>query len=255
MKRLVGTAIAVAGMSVAAAFMVATSGAAVQTPTGDTCTASGSGTAYTLSITLPPNAAQQGGFAFGAPGITVTNIKSSTQGSFSTQNLSPSTTGEWLLAYPAVVGATVTASLTTSGPVTGSFTVVTAQVPPSGSFAPFLCEVSSGVASSNAFTASQQPSYDSANGTWHELVTVSGPGTVRAVQEIAANQVTMPKLLIDSSTVAAKSAGTFALTLRLTGDGKKALAASGLLKLKLSITFSPKDGRAANRVLSLTLRK
>jgi len=255
MRRLAGAAIAVTGMSVAAAFLVATAGAVSQGPTGDTCTASGSGTAYTLDITLPPNAAQQGGFAFGAPGITVTNIKSSSEGAFSNQNLSPSTTGEWLLSNPAVVGATVTASLTTSGPVTGSFTVVTATVPASGSFAPFLCAVSRSAVPSDAFTAAQHSSYDSANGTWHQLVTVSGPGTVSAVQQIAANQVMMPKRLINSSRVIAKSGGTFALTLSPTGDGKKALAASGSMQLKLSITFAPKDGKSANRVLSLTLKR
>ncbi len=256
MRRPLGAAIAVIGMSVTASLVVATSSAVIQSPSGDTCTASGSGTAYTLEITLPSNAAQQGGFAFGAPGVTVTNVKNSTQGTFSTQNLPPNTTGELLLSNAAVVGATVTTVLTTSGPVTGSFTVVTAMFPSSSTFFDsFLCAVSSGPTPSNAFTAAQHASYASATGTWHELVTVPGPGTVRAVQEIAANQVTAPKRLIDSSTVGAKSAGTFALTLRPTGNGKKALEASGSIKLKLSITFLPKGGTAANRVISLTLNK
>lgn len=256
MRRLAGAVIAVIAMSVTAAFMVATASAAIQSPSGDTCTASGSGTAYTLEITLPSNAAQQGGFAFGAPGVTVTSIKSATQGTFSTQNVPSNTTGELLLSNAAVVGATVTIVLTTSGPVTGSFTVVTAEFPSSSTFFDsFLCAVSTGPTPSNAFTAAQHAGYDSATGTWHELVTVPGLGTVRAVQEIAANQVTAPKRLIDSSTVGAKSAGTFALTLRPTGDGNKALTASRSIKLKLSITFLPKNGKAANRVISLTLNK
>jgi len=261
MRRLVGAVIALIGMSVTAAFMVATSSAVIQSPTGDTCTASGSGTAYTLDITLPSNAAQEGGFAFGAPGVTVTNIKSSTPGTFSTQNLPPNTTGELLLSNAAVVGATVTIVLTTSGPVTGSFTVVTAQFPPSSTFFdPFLCAVNTGTpAPSNAFTVNQHITYDSAAGAWHLVVTVPGPGTVSGIQLVsaAAGSNSKPraiKYLIQSWKVVATSAGKFTLTLKLTGDGKKAIKSRGSIKLKLSITFLPKNGKAANRVISLTLK-
>jgi hypothetical protein len=239
------------------AAFVTVAGAATLSPTGDTCTASGNGTDYTLNITLPSNAPQQGGFAFGAPGVTVTSIDSSTQGSFSTTNLSPNTTGEWLLANPAVVGASVVASITTSGPVTGSFTVVAANSPPSAvSYSPFVCEVSAGTPQPNtAFTTAPRATYDSVTRVWHELVGIPGPGTVSFVQQISANQSMMPKRLIEGGKVSAKSAGSFALTLRATGDGAKMLKASGSIKLKLGITFSPSNGRSATKIVNLTLRK
>ena len=63
---------------------------------GDTCTATGTGNEYTLHITIPAGS-QQYGFAFGASGATVTNADiPGTDGSFSTQNLAPNTTGAWL---------------------------------------------------------------------------------------------------------------------------------------------------------------
>ena len=71
----------VGGMFVPAAFLVAPAGAAGQVPTGDTCTAVGSGSSYTLTIVLPANAPPQGGFAFGVPGAKVTGVKTTgTQG-------------------------------------------------------------------------------------------------------------------------------------------------------------------------------
>ena len=256
MRRLAG---AVIGVSVVAAVLAATSGAAVQSPTGDTCTASGNGTStYTVTITLPSNAAQQGGFAFGAPGVKVANIiGSGTEGTFSTMNLPANTTGEWLLSSPAVLGATLTAVLTTSSPVTGSFTVVTATSPPSQVyFASFLCGVETGTATaSNAFTAAAQATYDSATGAWHELVTIPAQGTVRSAQEVVTAGAVASRPLIQGDQVSSTTVGKVALTLRPTGDGKAALKTSGSIKLKLSITFLPKDGKSANKIISLTLRK
>ena len=54
------------GPVLAAAFAI--SGASAALPTGDSCTASGRGTAYTLQITIPGRAPEQGGFAVGALG-------------------------------------------------------------------------------------------------------------------------------------------------------------------------------------------
>jgi hypothetical protein len=108
---------------------------------------------------------------------------------------------------------------------------------------------------SNAFSATQHPSYDAATGSWHELVTVPGAGVLSAVQLIAANQVAMPKALVQGDKVNVKSAGKFDLNLKLTGEGKKTLASHKSIKLKLSVTFLPTNGKAANRVLALTLSK
>ena len=76
-----------------------------------------------------------------------------------------------------------------------------------------------------------------------------------AAQLVATNQVMPPKPLIQSHTITAKSARKYELTLNLTGDGKKALRAHESIRLKLSITFLPSNGKAANRILNLTLEK
>ena len=245
------------GVFVPAVFLAATSGAVVQSPTGDTCSASGNGTAYTLNITIPGNAPQQGGFAFGAPGTTVTNINvAATKGTFSTQNLPANTTGEWLPANPAPPGSSIIASLTTSGPVTGSFTVVAANSPPSTYFNPFLCSLANRPVSSNAFTAEQHFTYDSVTGTWHELVTVPGPGKLIFNQVFKHKQTpAASKPLIQSGMLSVKSAGKVKLTLKPTAAGKAALKAIGSIKLNLSIEFSPKNGKPASKVLGLTLTK
>jgi hypothetical protein len=240
---------------VAAAFLASTSGAVIQSPTGDTCTASGNGTAYTVSVTLPSDAPQQGGFAFGATGVTVRNIVGSgTQGTFSTRNLAANTTGEWLLSNPPMPGGSINAVLTTSGPVTGSFTVVAAKFPPSAFFDPFRCAVETVFIPSNAFTAEQHFTYDPATGTWSEFVTVPGPGTVSFVQAVVTAGAAASKPLIQSGKVSVKSAGKAKLTLKPTAAGKAALKSSGSIKLTVSVSFAPTDGKSATKVLSLILR-
>src|SRR5215207_2639995 len=71
MKRFWAVAL---GVFAPAAFLAANSGAVTDAPSGDTCSVTGSGTSYTLVINLPENAAEQGSFAFGAPGAKVMNI-------------------------------------------------------------------------------------------------------------------------------------------------------------------------------------
>jgi len=62
-------------------------GRAAGVETGDTCVATGNGTAYTLSITIPVTAPRHFGFVFGVPGASVTNaVVSGTQGAFSTRS-------------------------------------------------------------------------------------------------------------------------------------------------------------------------
>ena len=240
-----------------AATLVAGSSAVVRSSTGDTCAASGNGTAYTLNITLTSGAPPQGGFAFGAPGITVTNINiAGDTGTRSTHNLPAHTTGEWLLTNPPMPGGSVIAALTTSGPVTGSFTVVAATFPPSAFFDPFRCPLTPGArAPSNSFTAGRQFAYTPATRTWSEFVTVPGPGRVNFVQAVATAGAVTSKPLIQSGMLSVKSAGKIKLTLKPTAAGKTALEAARSIKLELTITFSPQNGRSASKVLRLTLSK
>lgn len=250
------------GLLVPAVVLVVPAGAAVQAPTGDTCAASGAGTTYTLVITLPANAAPQGGFAFGATGVKVTSVDiPGNTGTTSTENLPADTTGQWLMANTPRPGESVSAVLRTSRAVTGSFRVVATSSPPSGpSFKPFLCEVSRTNVAANAFTVNQHVTYDSTAGAWHLAVTVPGPGTVTGIQAVAmaagsGSKAVAAKSLVQSRKVVAKSAGVYTLTLRPTSGGLAALASSGSIKLEMTVAFNPADGRSASRVLSLTLTR
>jgi hypothetical protein len=260
MRRILGVVI---GLVVPVAFLVSPAGAAVGASTGDTCAATGNGTAYTLIITLPGDASGQGGFAFGAAGVTVTNINiAGDTGTLSTQNLPANTTGQWLMSSPPRPGESITAAVTTTGPVTGSFTVVAASSPPSStSFSPFLCAVSTGTAvASNVFTVNQHTTYNSAARAWHLAVTVAGAGTVTGIQASATaagsgSKAVATKSLIQTRKVVTKSGGTFALTLTPTASGNAALKKNGSIKLTMTVAFNPKDGKPASKELSLTLKK
>ena len=63
---------ALAASFLPAAVLAAGAASAIQAGSGDTCTTTGNGTEYTLHIAIPVGASQYG-FAFGAPGATVTN--------------------------------------------------------------------------------------------------------------------------------------------------------------------------------------
>ena len=251
------------GVFVSAMVAVAPVAAAGQASTGDTCTAAGSGSSYTLTITLAANAPQQGGFAFGARGVKVTNINITGEtGSLSTLSLPPNTTGQWLMSNPPRPGESVTAVLATSGPVTGAFRVIAASSPPSGTFfAEFLCPVSHGTpVPSNVFTIGKQVTYSSVARAWHLRVTVPGPGTVTGIQAVATAAGSGSKPVagmasIQSRTLVATSAGTFTLTLRPNALGNTALTKSGSIKLKLIVAFNPKDGKSAAKVMALNLKK
>ena len=245
-----------AGLAVSVALLAPAAGAEVRLSSGDTCTASGSGTSYGMTITLPSNASEQGGFAFGASGVTVKSIKDAgNPGIFSTQNLPVNTTGAWLLTSPqAVPGSSVTPALATSGPVTGSFTVVPGTATTGGATMTYLdpirCALVKGTPSpSNKFTVQQRVTYDSATGSWYVYVTVPGRGKV----SIGAKGT--QKSLIHDRTDTASRAGKVRLPLDPTTAGKAALKATGSIKLRLIIEFSPKGGKPANKALTLTLKK
>ena len=89
-------------MVATAALLVASASGTMRVGTGDTCVANGSGTTYTVVITLPSNAPEQGGFAFGAQGVMVKSAKiavgsggggGSGGGTFTTTNLPANTSG------------------------------------------------------------------------------------------------------------------------------------------------------------------
>ena len=114
-----------AALLAAAALGATASGRSLST-SGDTCTATGNGTAYTLNISIPSGAPQQFGFAFGASGASVTNANiGGASGQFSTVNLPTGSTGAWMTLTPMLPGSAV-ASLTTSAAVKGSFFVMPA---------------------------------------------------------------------------------------------------------------------------------
>jgi hypothetical protein len=231
-----------------------------QSPTGDTCVANGIGTSYQLLITVPSAAPQQGGFAFGSPGIKVTNIDMSDNaygggggiqgGALSTRNLPPNTTAAWLLGTPpAGPGASITATLRTSGPATGSFTVVPANTQHTAYFDPFSCTLTK-PASSNKFTVKAHFTYIPAAGTWRSFVTVPGPGLVTFKQS---NGTTKP--LIHGGKISLKGPSTVRLSLEPTAAGNAALKATGSIKLKLSVEFTPTNGKPAGKILTLSLTK
>ena len=247
---------ALTGALVSAALFAATSSAVTQSPAGDTCAVNGNGTTYTVVISLGASSPEQGGFAFGVPGAKVTGIKiTGTQGA-STSILAPKTTAAWRLDAAAVPGASISASLTTSGPVTaGSFTLV-----PMTSQHTYLdavlcaCPQNTALTPSNKFTVQSHFAYSSATGTWHSLATVPGSGKLKFNQKMVVSS-RMVNPLIQGGKLSISSAGKIKLTLKPTAAGKAALNKSGSIKLNLTIEFSPLSGPPANKLLTLTLKK
>jgi len=257
---------ALLGVLGVAATLAASSGALAYVPSGDTCSVTGTGTTYTVVINIGANSPEQGGFAIGAPGgvkITAINVAESSGGGGTSQggrplttNLPANTSAGWVLGNPAAVpGSSITAGLTTSGPTTGSFTIVPTNTTATTWFDPVVCQHPIGTAvPSNKFTAKKTATFDSKSQTWRTMVTVPGPGTLNYVHKTLAAGGT-PKPLVKSGRVSASKAGQVALILRLTPAGTSALASSGAVKLSLNIQFSPKGGKPANKVVTLTLKK
>jgi len=244
MKALFGV-----GAAIASTGMLAAGAAAA--PTGDTCSASGSGTAYALSIQLAPNSPQQDGFAFGAQGATVTAAKIGgvAKGKSYRTNLPANTTAAWLIGSPsAVPGAQVTANVVTDGPVTGGFTVVPYDQEHNTWFDPVTCALSKSPVPKSSFGVQSHFTYNAGTHAWSTFVTVPGPGKVNVAQKGGT------KVLVSQSRVSVGHAGKAKITVRPTAQGRQALGASGSLKVSLSIEFSPPNGKPATKVLSLTLR-
>ena len=251
MRRLVGILI---GLLAPAAFLAATSAAVMQAPSGDTCSATGTGTAYTLVINLPASGVEQGAFAFAARGAKVMRINSpANPGTLSNRSLPANATAGWLLTSAAVPGSSVTASLATSRPVT-AFTVIPANARRTTYFDPLVCLVSKVTPVSNRFTVQRQFTYNSATGGWQTLVTVPGPGMLIYNHRTLAPGGT-PSPLIQSGKVSTRKAGKLQVTLKPSVAGTAALDATGRIKLNLTIQFSPKGGKPRTQVISLTLSR
>jgi hypothetical protein len=246
---------AAGGALVSAILWVVPAGAVSQGPSGDTCTSTGNGTAYSVSINLPPNATEQAAFAFGAPGATITGIKiPGNPGTFSTQNLPANTTASWVLTSPPATppGSQVSGTVTTNHSITGAFTVVPATAATSGTpltyYDPISCPiVKTPPAPSNKFTVQAHFTYST--GTWHFFVTVPGRG------RISIGSKNSPKLLFKSRTIPVGGAGKAKVTLVPTAAGKAMLTATGSIKTRLIVEFSPTNGKPANKTIAVTLRK
>jgi hypothetical protein len=244
---------------VAAGFLAGTTSAAPQA-SGDTCIAAGNGTSYALTVTIPSGAPSQYGFAFGAPGAKVTNVVvGGSEGTFSTQHLPSSSSGSWI-TMTAVMPGSVVANLTTTQAATGSFTVTPASASTPAFFSPITCVVAHAAIPSSAFTVDRNVSYVAAKHAWRLGVTIGGAGVVSAIEPEptvatgASAQVTA-KSLVQARSLGLKSAGKVALMLRLTPRGEKTIAGSGSLRVRLEVTFNPKGGKSATKMVSLTLKK
>lgn len=253
MRRLLIFLIGLMGL---AALFVATTAPVYAAPSGDACSITGTGTTYTAVITIPPNGVEQGAFAFGAPGGTVTNLAAvGATGTVSKANLPANTNVALLVPGAAVPGASVTLTVTTSAAVPGAFTLVPSNVDGTVWFDPVTCQHPVATPPpSNKFTARKTTTYNAKTGVWHELVTVPGPGKlIYAHRTLAATGT--PKPLVWSGKVSVSKAGQVALTLKPTPAGLAALKTSGRIKLNLNIQFSPRDGKPANQSVPLTLHR
>jgi len=249
---------AILALACAAVFGSAAGAAGVAT--GDTCVATGNGTAYTLNISIPSTAPQQFGFAFAAPGSSVTNVVvGGSQGTFTTQQIPAGSTGAWITMTPLQPGS-ATASLTTTGPVSGKFSVMPASDTTPNYFEGLQCAMVKATAPSTAFSVDRHATYVRSKGVWHLNASISGAGAVHAAspQPSVGLGSVMAKTatpLVMSHVVALKSAGKVTLTLRPTARGAATLAKKGVLHVRLEVVFDPKGGQSATKILTLTLTR
>lgn len=249
--------LAVGGLISGAFFLPA--GTAAASPTGDTCIATGSGTTFVLTITIPQGAPGQGGFAFGGSGITIVNITIvNYTGTVSSAGLPANTSLERLLTSQLMPGPIVV-DITTSGPFMGPFTVVPANFPPSSYFDPFSCAFGEAAAPSNAFSVDPRAVYDPLTNRWIVTTDVPGQGTMAfsdpPLRSVSSAAAAAAAPLVKSGKVVATKAGKVKLHLVPTAAGKAALAKAGMLKVPLKLTFTPTGGKPRTKTVTFTLRK
>ena len=245
-----------AGAALAVAALVAApSGATIRASSGDTCTGSGTGPAYSITITLPMSGSEQGGFAIGASGVKVMRIKDpGNPGKISTQGLPSGTTSAWLFTSPpsAVPGSEVTATVTLTHSISGAITIVPGSATTSGApmtfYDPISCTIVKGSpVPSTHFIVHGPFVWLPAKKLFQSYVSVPGRGRVNIGAKGSA------KSLIHDRTYAARGAGKVRISLVPTVAGMNALA-DGMMKIKLSVEYSPRGGRPLSKLVPLTLR-
>jgi len=247
-KLLAGTTAAIVSTAALAAGSQAASGVA----TGDTCVANGTGSAYTLTISLTSGAPQQDGFAVGVKGGTVTRVTiGGIPGKASTSGLPAGTDRAWLYGSPqGVPGASVELAVTTSSSAQ-SFTVVPYDQEHQRWFDAVTCPVSRlGPTTTGGFTVKNGLTYDAGANAWTFAVALPGPGTLNVSQNGGA------KLLIAQHRTKVSHAGTMRVSLGATSAGRAAIARSGRLSVRLSIEFSPASGsKPTTKTMVVTLTR
>jgi len=247
-----------AGLLASVAALAAAADARPYAPSGDTCTYSGAGGLYTVRI-VTGSGVQQYGFAFGAPGLTVTNVSIPGQnGGFTGGKLASGTTGAWVSDTP-MTGSLV-ATLTVGGTATGPVVIVPTASGQSSYYDPVTCTVATSAtggatARKIAFTVAPTASWSAIARGWHLTVSVPAPAIVSAKQPLAKNATTKPRPLVQARRVASKTGGTVTLTLKATPAGQAILAAEQSLTVRMAVTVDTNDGREAHKTVRLTLRK
>jgi hypothetical protein len=222
-------------------------------PSGDKCTYTASGTTYTVNI-VTGSGVQQFGFAFAAPGLTLTNVGVSGQnGQFTTTNLPPNTSGAWISDAP-LTGNPV-ATLTGNGRATGPIVIVPSAASQSSYFDAVTCSAGMPPAKSVSFTVASHAAYSPAARGWHLAVAIPAPGTVSAKQPLAKSYEVRPKPLVQAKRETLKTPGTVTLLLKTTPQGDAVLMSKQVLRVKLTVTLDTRDGREAHKTISLTLRR
>lgn len=248
-----------AGLIAPVALAATTASAAAPSVSGDTCNASGSGPSYTLHITIPSGSSQYG-FAFEAPGATVTGaVIPGMNGSFSSQNLAPNTSGAWISETP-VTGSPV-ATVTLSGQITGPLRIVPASATTPTYLSPVRCPLASSTPGGRAvFSVAHSATYSPAAHLWRLPVAIGGAGTVSAKEPEPTVSTAAPggataKPYLQVKRVALKTPGKVTLALRPTAAGRARLDANGSLSVRLLVTFDSSSGKSATKTVRLTLRK
>jgi hypothetical protein len=245
---------------VAFAVLAGSAGARTQVSSGDRCTYSANGGATTVNI-VTAGGVQQFGFAFGVPGVTLTNIGVSGQnGTFTTGKLPANTTGAWI--SDTQLTGNVAATLTGSGSITGPVVVVPSGASQSSYFDAVTCAAATSTntggstAKALSFTVASRAAYSAAARGWHLVVTIPTAATVSAKQPVAVSvNKRYPNSLVQVKRQSLASRGKVTLLLRATPQGERVLASRGILPVRLTVTVDSKDGREAHKTISLSLRR
>lgn len=259
MKRLCALA---AALLVPVAMLVPPAEARTAVPSGDTCTATKSGTSYSIQVNGTASA-QQVGLAFGAPGVTITNVViPGSNGQFTTQGLPAGTSGAWVAENP-LPGAPI-ATLTVTGTATGAF-VIAAKPTVAGAWSDLVtCAAGSSAppVSTPKATVSVNPKlvYVPSKKLWQLKVKISTAGVVGGVQLVPTHgspTSSKPKTAKSGFQThrVARAAGTVTLLFHATATGVQTLAKDGKATIRFQLSFTPTGGGTVTKLVSLTFRR